>query len=187
MKLKWIIATAVAVIFLGLIGVTAISVWILPDPNLNPVARLLPFPVVCSTRGCITTRTWHTYSQLANRFAAAAGTSELTRDELLTTLARQHLVSRTQLKSPVAREDAERYRQEILNLSQDDVSAYSGLSAAEYDEFVVWPLLQQENVRQYRNAETTADLYRLLASERRMFVFPVGLWWDKSDGSVKSD
>jgi hypothetical protein len=185
MKKRWL-SLIVVVTLLFFVAVMTILVWLFPNPKENPVARWLPWPIVCSTQGCITTWGWADYIELTERFARKAEVPELTTTELLTTMSRQHLVDHAQLKSPVSIEEATRYRRDILNLTDDDVLLYSGLSPMEYDSRVVLPLLRQENLRQYRHAETLTDLYQILAQERRVVVLPLTMQWDKNDGSVKS-
>ncbi len=185
MKKRWWLLLIPTIFLAGIISLIVASVYLIPNPRVNPLSRWLPWPLICSTRGCVTTMDWAQYIDLSDRFSEQAGTAKLSSTEMLTTLARQHLVSRAQLKSSVTEEDAWRYRTEILNLSDEEVKEFSGLEADEYDKYVVLPLLRQENIRQYRQAETTDELYKVLAGERWMAALPIGMWWDKTDGSIR--
>jgi len=161
--------------------------WVLaaPNPLAAPVAGWLPWPVVCSTRGCITTRTWQRQQTAIQVFAAAAKKDAPSPEQSLTTLARQHLAHYSQLKSPVTPADAVRYREEILNAKNEaQVREATGLSLADYDRFIIIPFLEQESARQQRRAESAEDLYRQLAGERWIFALPFHLTWDKQEAKV---
>lgn len=161
--------------------------WVLlaREPLSTPVSRWLPWPVACSTRGCITTRRWHDYLQATERFAQATRAEAPSSATVLTTLIRQHLAHHAHLRSPVSRADAIRYRQEILHAeNEEQVQEYTSLSLAQYDEQVLIPLLEQESLRQQRKAETPDDLYAQLAAERWVAVLPWFLAWDSTTASI---
>lgn len=173
----------VALVFLGGYG------WILMarQPLNSPLARWLPWPVVCSTRGCITTWAWERQTRAAKVFASQT-TEAITNADTLTTLVRQHLVHYAYLRSPVSVADARRYREEILKItSEEPVREKTGLSLADYDRLVILPLLEQESLRQQRKVETLEELFGGLAEERKLWVLPVGLVWDKEIAGVKRE
>lgn len=179
-----IIASVTAAVILTLLGGWG---WVLVSakPLQVPAARWLPWPVACSTRGCITTWSWERQQTAARVFAGRAGREQPSSVQSLTTLIRQHVARHGQLKSPVTPAAAERYRTEILNATDDaKIEEVTGLSLAEYDELVVIPFLEQESLRQQRRAESPEDLYKQLAGERWLVVLPWHLTWDKQEGKV---
>ncbi len=161
--------------------------WVLlaRNPLQAPPASWLPWPVVCSTRGCITTREWQRQQIATEVFAQIAQREQPTPLQSLNTLARQHLAHYGQFTSPVTLASAQRYRTEILHATDETkLKEATGLSLAEYDELVVIPFLEQESLRQQRRAEAPDDLYKQLAQERWMVVLPWHLTWSKADGKV---
>lgn len=161
--------------------------WVLLSaaPLEVPISQLMPWPVACSTRGCITTRDWQRQQAAVTVFAELSQREKLAPIDSLTTLTRQHLAHYGQLKSPVTPAAAARYREEILNGKDEAViKEATGLSLAEYDELVVTPFLEQESLRQERRAETAEDLYVQLAGERTIFVLPRNLTWSAEEAKV---
>jgi hypothetical protein len=183
-KRLFITASAVAVIIIFLLIGWA---WVLltSQPLNVPIATWLPWPVVCSTRGCITARDWQRQQTAVALFAQRSKREQLSPVESLTTLARQHLAHYGQFKSPVTDAAAARYREEILNgTDENKIKEATGLSIADYDELVVKPFLEQESLRQQRRAETAEDLYKQLANERTIIVLPRNLTWNKQEAKV---
>lgn len=151
-----------------------------------PTARSLPWPVVCTTRGCITTKQWADHVNAVSVFAQAAE-ANLAADprHSLTTLTRQHLAHAAHLRSPVTMTDARRYREEILNFTDEArLQAITGMTLQEYDALVVVPFLEQESLRQQRRAESIDDLYKQLAAERLVVALPWHLQWDAEQGII---
>ncbi len=186
MHRKLIITISSVVLFL-IILLAAGWVWVLlaRNPLSVPVATWLPWPVACSTRGCITTREWQYQHVATEVFAHLAAREQPTPVQSLQTLIRQHLAHYGQLTSSVTPAAAQRYRSEILHATDEaKIKEATGLSLAGYDELVVMPFLEQESLRQQRRAESPDDLYKQLASERWVAVLPWHLTWDKGEGKV---
>lgn len=151
----------------------------------HPLARIPLFPVLCSSRGCVTTATWVTNHTIQVAFAEATETDAPSLLNSLTTVARQHLVTHASLRVPVTTGDARRYRTDILQATDESLTLETlGLSLADYDQIVILPLLQQEALRQERLAESLDDLFRLLAQERYIGIPPLTLQWDSSAAQV---
>jgi hypothetical protein len=149
------------------------------------LARQVPWPIACSLRGCVTTITWEKHWQVRKMFAETAEQPVPTQAQALTTLVRQHLVKHAFLRVPVSKQDAVRYREEILNAREEPaVFEATGLTLDDYDMFVILPLLQQEALRQERSVESLGELFTLLASERPLVVLSWPLKWDKETATV---
>lgn len=156
-----------------------------PAPLSNRALSGFSWPVVCSTRGCITTRQWERQRTVERAFAAANALPERGINEALTTLVRQHLVRHASLKSTVTSEDVTRYRTTILNVADDAPTLHqTGLNAKDYDKTVVLAFLQQEALRQQHTVESLSELFTLLSKERFIVVLPRGLWWDKNTATI---
>ncbi|MEX1997560.1 MAG: hypothetical protein WEA04_02690 [Candidatus Andersenbacteria bacterium] len=169
-------------------GVLPLGIWagVLLGPNpLQQVSAAFPWPVACSLRGCVSSRSWQRFHNIRAAFALATNQAPPTGAESLTTLVRQHLVEHATTTSPITPADARRYREEILNLTTDEqVQPITSLTLEEYDYFIVEPFLRQEALRELRHAETPVDLYQQLAGEQRIVVLPRKLYWDKAAGRV---
>jgi hypothetical protein len=161
--------------------------WILAstEPLHNPLARFFPWPIACSSRGCVTTTSWLRLHAAHTAFAQATQQQVPTFRDSLGTLIRQHLIRHSWLRPPVSDADAQRYRFEILNLHDDaTLRASTGFSGAEYDRHVIIPFLEQEALREARQVESLEQLYALLGQERTVIVFPFYLKWDREKGIV---
>ncbi|MEX2054976.1 MAG: hypothetical protein WD972_02235 [Candidatus Andersenbacteria bacterium] len=185
---RWYIIGAAA----GLLLVIFIGLWLwvlaINDPLTKGLATNVPWPIACSTRGCITTLAWHNQHERATSFATAAQQPTPSTTDSLTTLVRQHLIRHAAVTSPVTTAEARRYREEILNQKNEDfVKKVTSLSLDEYDEQVLVPFLQQEALRQSRKVESNDELFKQLAGERWIGIFPFSLGWDKATGSVTSN
>jgi hypothetical protein len=168
------------VFFVGWISVLAAA-----NPFKSPLATHFPWPVACTTRGCITSTSWARQYQLTQQFAAATHMDEPTPRQALTTLIRQHLVTYAFVRSPINLPDAQRYREQILNTKDDqDLQQSLGVSIKDYDRQIVLPYLQQEALRQQRKAESPEELYATLSRERLVIVLPWYFGWDKNRGEV---
>lgn len=182
-KFLWIGIALTALIFMLLGG----WVWVLAsqEPLHNPLARIMPWPVACTTRGCVTTQTWAQQAALDAYFAQTVGQEAARLDESLTTVVRRHLIAHAFVVEPITAADARRYREEILHLKDDAiVQAAVGVTAEEYDRLMIVPFLQQAAVQQQRKAESPTELYRALAGERWVIILPFSLRWDTDTGSV---
>lgn len=186
MSPKYWIAFATIIALPPLVGLT-LWLWLLaaPDPLHHSLATLVPWPVACSSRGCVTTTAWNRHTTTRVTFAHTTHQDTPTSAQTLETLIRQHLTKHAVIRSPVTPADARRYREEILN-SRDEaaVKAATGLTLANYDEHVLLPFLQQEALRQQRKVESTPELYAGLAQDRFIVVLPLALGWDRSRATV---
>jgi hypothetical protein len=173
-----------------LAAVLALWLWVIStsDPLRHPLASRAPWPVACSTRGCIYTTDWVRHADARRLFATEAGKEQPTSADTLTTLIRQHLAHHTVLPNTVTIADARRYREDILNLKDSQqTQETTGLDLAAYDQYIVVPFLEQEQARQIRKAETIDDLYKVLAGERWIIVLPFSLGWNKEEGKVTTN
>ena len=184
----WIVFASI-VLLPAVVGVI-LWAWVLlsPDPLANPLANMFPWPIACSTRGCITTARWQAHLQSRLAFMATTNQAVPTSAEALQTLIRHHLSAHALVRSPVTLADVRRYREEILNIKDDaSVTAATGLSLAEYDEQVVLPFLQQEALRRQLKVESIEELYLQLAQDRAIIVLPFALSWDKTKAVVTTN
>lgn len=158
------------------------------DPLHHPVASVFPWPVACSTRGCITSTAWHMHTQARRAFATATAQDPPNSAQTLETLIRHHLSQHALVRSPVTAADVRRYREEVLNIKDDkSVSDVTGLDLATYDTQVILPFLQQEALRQHKKVESISELYEGLARDRTIFVLPFALAWDKTKAAVTTN
>jgi hypothetical protein len=161
--------------------------WVLGQRDIldSSMARNFSWPIACSMRGCLTTTSWEQHYQARVAFAVANEQSTPSTTDALTTLVRQHLVRNAFLRVPVTKQDAVRYREEILN-AKDEVTVQeaTGLTLDDYDKLVILPLLQQEALRQEQSVESFDELFQLLASERAVVVLAFRLSWDKETAKV---
>jgi len=161
------------------------SVMLSPDLYTHELSKTGLWPVICSTRGCVTTSGWHKHYQARVLFAEAAKQEVPSPEEALTTLARQHLVDRAMTNWSVTKGDARRYREEVLQ-TKDEVKILesTGLAVADYDKFVILPLLKQEVLREQMKVDDFDEMFKRLAQERRVWALPRGLIWDKESATV---
>lgn len=168
-------ALAVALIIV-MISIAAIIAWLVWFPV---------WPVACSTRGCISSQTWEHNYVVQQHFAQATHTQPPTRERVLTTLIRQHLVAHAVIKSPVTLADARKYREEVLNMHDAaTIEKLAGLTPPQYDQQVILPYLQEEALRQQRRSETLDELFKHLSRERWIIILPLHLWWNTDKAEV---
>lgn len=180
----WGVGVIALLLLLGLLGAWG---WVLgsKEPLKNPIANLWPWPVACTTRGCVTTQAWAHQATLDARFAASVEQAIPSETESLTTAVRRHLLRHAFVVKPVTAADARRYREEILHLKDEARLKESvGVTAGEYDQFVIVPFLQQAALQQQRKVESVDELYGALANERLVIVLAFSLRWDQETGSV---
>lgn len=183
-RVKSIIASLLATGLLVLLACWGSVVWSV-TPLAQPLSQFLAWPVACTTRGCITTKTWQQHEKARSTFNQALNLPQATSAETMTTLIRQHLVSHAVVRSAVTTADARRYREEILNAKDAAaIERATTLTRDEYDQLVVLPFLQQEALRQQQHAETADELFHQLAQDRFVIVFVRGLRWNKEEGKV---
>lgn len=184
-KLSWVLGlVSLLTILLGLSGswLVVLGRRSIPDDRLS---TFLPWPVACTPRGCVTTREWREQIRVSDAFAASAAGEPQTQEAALTSVVRRHLVENAFVRSPVTAADARRYREEILHLKDEALLQESvGMTAAEYDQQIITPFLQQAALQQQRKAESISELYAGLSSERFVLVLPFHFRWDKDTGSV---
>ncbi len=176
-------------ILMGVILLALLGGWGIVLTSNNPIGAEwmshFPWPVACSSRGCIMTPTWAQEYALASKFSAATGVPVPPTSEALTTVVRQFLVAHAVLKSPVSLADATRYRTEILKLTDEHMIMDTfGVNAEHYDRIVVLPFLQQQALEKQLNISTPDALYAKLAQERLMILLPWHFGWDSQTGMV---
>jgi hypothetical protein len=161
--------------------------WILlsPAPLATPIAGWVPWPIACTTHGCISTAAWLRQQQLAQAFAQTTKTDQPAAAETLTSVLRRHMVEAAVLRSPVTLLDATRYRENVLRISSaQQLQTALPISLDTYDSQVVLPYLEQEALKQDRHLATNADLYVALARERFILMLPFHFQWDTHKGVV---
>lgn len=162
-------------------------IWILfsSTPLDTPITAWVPWPVACTSRGCITTSAWRRQQAYGEAFSAATHTATPQLNESLTTLVRQHLTAHAFLRSPVTVADARRYRIDILHLKEpEQLAAALPISLSDYDTYVVLPYLQQEALKYERSITDSNTLYAQLSQERYIFILLPAMKWDTSKGVV---
>ncbi len=167
--------------------VACLWLWLLfsRDPFNHPLSRTGSWPIACSLRSCLTTSSWHKQYEARTLFAKTINQDMPSPNDALTTLIRQRLVNESFVHSPVTIRDAVRYREEILQARDETkVLSSTGLSTNDYDKLVILPLLQQEMLREERDTADLGALFKQLAAERMIWIFPATLKWDKSEAKV---
>lgn len=182
---SWLIGfSLVLLILLGLVG-SWLAVLASPALPNGRLATFLPWPAVCTMRGCVTTQDWEAQKRTAERFALSVQEQAPSAEGMLTTALRRHLVTHAFVVNPVTAADARRYREEILHLKDESkLQEAVGLSLEDYDDLVVRPFLQQAALMQEYKVETAEELYTTLARERLVLVLPFHYFWDKNLGRV---
>ena len=174
---------------IGVIVLGFLLAWGMVLASSNPLQHgwmnRFPWPVACSSRGCVTTQDWAQQYNLAQKFSAVTGAAVSSPADALTTAIRQHMVEHAFLKSPVTLADATRYREQILQLTDEAmIKTTFGLTASQYDKIVVLPFLKQQALQQQLQADTIDDLYAKLAQERLIVLLPWHFRWDTQKGAV---
>lgn len=180
-------------VLLALLGIPALlllGVWIwfllLPNPLLYEWAQYGVWPIACSSRGCVTTGDWSRQYKLSQTYAAAVGGDVQTEKDALETAIHHHLLAHASFKSPVTLAQAERYREQVLNIhALETVKKVVGVSTQDYDRYVILPFLQQEALRQERKVESTDELYALLGQDRFIVSLLRYYRWDRTEGALR--
>lgn len=186
------LARAITILLVVIIGIPLLTLfsgwlWILfsSKPLEVPIATWVPWPIACTTHGCITILDWQRQKDLTVAFATATKTDLPNDNALLTTVIRHHLVQHAVITLPVTLSDAKRYREDILHiLTQEQLQKTMPVSLATYDTSVIVPFLEQEAVKQERHIDTSEALYAALASQRKVFLLPLTIAWDTHKGVV---
>lgn len=167
------------------LGGSWLAVLFARHPTQHPLAGVFPWPVVCTTRGCITSTAWVRQQALVKTFVEAVHEPLPPEEEALTTLVRQHLVSKALLQEVVKLEDAARYRREVLRLKDGTVTRQlSTLSPEDFDRAIALPFLQQEALRQQLKLEPEQDLFVHLARDRWISLLTWHFRWDANKAEV---
>jgi hypothetical protein len=178
----------VGVLVLGIfLTLLSLLVWMmLSNDVFNHPLSGGAWPLVCSRPiGCVTSAAWHKNYQARLVFAQVTGNEKPDPITALTSLIRQKLVKNSFLLVPVSREDATRYREQVLGTHEEKVvKDTTGLSLKEYDELIILPLLRQEALRQQKGFDSLNKLFVSLSSDSSIYVFPKGLVWDKDRAEV---
>ncbi len=174
-------------IIIFLFGLLTSYFWVLlsPNPLRATPSKWLPWPIACSTRGCVTTWQWQSYNDINKRFSEKANLPEVSPAETLTQLIYRHIVSYAQVRPNISIEDAQRYRREVLNLVDDSrIQEMFGINTETYDQNIIMPFLELESLRQQFNAETVEETLKQLTEARKVFVLPLKLKWNQSELKV---
>lgn len=177
-----------AILALGiLLTILSLWAWILLSGDVfsHPLTSGA-WPLVCSRQmGCITSAAWYNHYQTRSMFARVTESEEPEPVAALTSLIRQSLVKNSLALVPISREDAKRYREQVLGMHKEKaVKETTGLSLKEYDELVILPLLRQEALRQQKGFDSFDDLFVSLARDKSVYVLSRGLVWDKEKAEV---
>lgn len=176
---------AVILLLLMILGGSWTSILLSSNPAEHPLAHVLPWPVVCTTRGCITSRAWVRQQELVTAFVSAVNKPVPPPEEALTTLVRQHLVDKALLQEVVKLEDATKYRQEVLHLRDEVVTKQlSTLSLEDFDRSIVLPFLKQEALRQQLKLGPNENIFVYLSADRAVVVLPRNLVWNTDQGKI---
>lgn len=155
------------------------------NPAQHSLASVFPWPIVCTTRGCITSRAWVRQQELVKAFVEAVGQPVPAEEEALTTLVRQHLVNKVLVQEVVTLADATRYRHEVLHLTDEVITQkLTTLKLEDFDRSIVLPFLKQEALRQQLELEQNENLFVHLSSQRWVVALPRNLVWDKANAEV---
>lgn len=175
----------VVLLLLMVLGGSWLSILLSRNPIEHPLAHVLPWPVVCTTRGCITSRAWVRQQQLVEAFVGAVGQPVPAPEEALTTLVRQHLVDRMLVQEVVKPEDATRYRKDVLHLKDETITRQlSTLTLEDFDRSIVLPFLKQEALRQQLKLTTNENIFVYLSAARTVVVLPYNLVWNTDQGKI---
>lgn len=183
-KLLWGLYSVIGVLVVAWIGT---YIWVLTAVDIvdHPLANLSVYPIACTTRGCVTTKTLLEYHKIALAFSAASLVDAPSLEKSFTTIVRRNLAAHAFVQSPATPANAKRYREEILHITtEEQLRATLDMSLEDYDTQVIIPFLQQEALREERSAESPEELYSILSSERYVIVLPFHYKWDKTTGSV---
>lgn len=175
------------ILLLAFLSLTGLFVYVLSSTNPAEHSWIgsNPWPIACSTKGCMTTQDWARQYTLAQSFATLTGAPKQTPTEAFTTVIRQHLLAHAFLKSPITKAEAKRYREQVLRISDDRfLNSTLGLSADEYDRYVIMPFLQQEALRKTKELKDSTALYVALSKERFILLLPWHFTWDTDKGIV---
>lgn len=149
------------------------------------VASRMPWPIACSTRGCITSSQWALQRSYDVAFAKETGKTIPTQADTLSTMIHRHLILHASLQSPVDIKDAVRYRTAILHTTDISTIQPLGIESFDtYDSMVILPFLEQEAYMKQNNIPDTATLYRALSSQRRIYLMLSKYRWDAASGEV---
>ncbi|MCE9643524.1 MAG: hypothetical protein K8Q97_04430 [Candidatus Andersenbacteria bacterium] len=180
-----VISTSIIIILIAFI-----SIWAYTLSFSNPthsISKAFPWPIACSTRGCITSQEWSHQRAYDIAFAAATGKTMPSDAATLTTIIRRHLITHAEIQSPISLQDAVRYRTAILHTT--DISTLRPLgitSFADYDSNIILPFLEQEALMKQRNITNTDDLYKDLAHQRTIILLLFHYHWNIDRGEVEA-
>lgn len=183
-KLK-IIITGIITVLIAVIGI-----WIYTLSFSNPshgLSKAFPWPIACSTRGCITSQEWSHQRAYDVAFAAATGKLMPSDAATLTTIMRRHLIAHAAIQSPISLQDAVRYRTAILHTTDIATLRPLGITSfADYDSNIILPFLEQEALMKQRNITNIDDLYKDLAHKRTIFLLLFHYRWNIDRGEVEA-
>ena len=182
-RLKIISAVIIAILL------ALISIWVYTLSFSNPthvLSKTFPWPIACSTRGCITSQEWSRQRAYDIAFATATGKPMPSDAATLTTIMRRHLIAHATIQSPISLQDAVRYRTAILHTTDIATLRPLGITSfPDYDSNIILPFLEQEALMKQRNITNTDDLYKDLAHQRTIFLLLFHYHWNIDRGEVE--
>ncbi len=169
--------------------VVLVALWAYVLSNTVPHSWLvssLPWPIACSSHGCITSKEWASQRSYDIAFAQKTAKVSPSNASTLTTLLRRHLITHATLQSPISPQDAVRYRTAILHDTDLATITPLGMSSFEqYDSTIVLPFLQQEALMQQTNISDTQTLYKNLAKQHPILLLLFHYHWNTDSGEVE--
>lgn len=143
-------------------------------------------PILCTSHGCVTTSNLKQETAHQEAFAKATGSATPTKEALLTTLLRRHLIT-TRGNTRLTADDATAYRTNILHLTDEaEVKKIGFSSFEEYDALVTIPFLMQEAYIHEHSLKSPADAYAKLSEDVTVLSLLFDYTWDSSKGEVIS-
>ncbi len=142
------------------------------------------FPILCTSHGCVTTSNVSQETIYQEAFAKATGSSTPTKEALLTTLLRRHLIT-TRGNTRITTDDAVRYRTNILHLTDEAEVRKIGFSSLNtYDTLVTIPFLMQEAYIHEHSLKSPEDAYKKISEGVTVLSLLFDYTWDSSKGEV---
>lgn len=146
---------------------------------------LIPLPLACTTHGCVWPREIQKQTIYDAAFATATQSSQPTQEATLTSVFRRHLLSFGTGVPVISKEDATRYREDVLHYTDTaELSRIGFASFDEYDTTVVVPFLKQEALMKQKNLTNVQDLYKDISGNHWIIFFDLRHKWDKNTGEV---
>ncbi len=141
-------------------------------------------PIFCTTRGCVTNAELQKETAYQLAFAQAAHSAAPTKNAVMTTLVRKHLILTTQ-NNTATTEDAIKYRTDILHLTDEEHLKQLGFTSfEEYDREVTIPFLLQQTYMNEHSLKNPEEAYSMLSTNFRVVSLLFDYTWDSSKGEA---